>query len=124
MYVKDHCEALYQIFKKGRAGESYNVGSGINLSNIQLTKKLLKLTKKKQIKIGSKVKIKFVKDRPGHDIRYALDINKIKKNLKWRTKRNLAKGLSETLDWYIENKRFFAVFSKKLFFKRIGLKND
>tara|TARA_A100001015_G_C15039730_1_gene738851 strand:+ start:2408 stop:3436 length:1029 start_codon:yes stop_codon:yes gene_type:complete len=121
LYVKDHCEALYQIFKKGKIGESYNVGSGINLSNIQLTKKLLTLTKKKKIKIGSKVKIKFVKDRPGHDIRYALDINKIKKKLKWKTKRNLVKGLSETIDWYIENKRFFTVFSKKLFFKRIGL---
>ena len=121
IHVEDHCEALFMLYLKGKSGESYNVGSGINLSNIQLTKKLLTLTKKKKIKIGSKVKIKFVKDRPGHDIRYALDINKIKKKLKWKTKRNLVKGLSETIDWYIENKRFFTVFSKKLFFKRIGL---
>ena len=121
LHVKDHCEALYKIFKKGKIGESYNVGSGINLSNIQLTKTILKLVKEKQIKIGNNVKIKFVKDRPGHDIRYALNINKIKKNLKWKTSRNLSKGLSETIDWYIENKKFFKVFSKKLFFKRVGL---
>jgi dTDP-glucose 4,6-dehydratase len=121
LHVKDDCEALYKIFKKGKIGESYNVGSGINLSNIQLTKTILKLVKEKQIKIGNNVKIKFVKDRPGHDIRYALNINKIKKNLQWKTSRNLSKGLSETIDWYIENKKFFKVFSKKLFFKRVGL---
>ena len=75
IYVNDHCEALFHIFKKGRIGESYNVGSNINLKNIDLAKKILKIFKMKNFRIGKKVKIKFVKDRPGHDFRYALNNN-------------------------------------------------
>ena len=77
IYVKDHCEALFQLYLKGKRGESYNIGSGKNLRNIDLIKKLLKIIKNKKIKIGKKVKIKFVKDRPGHDFRYALNSKKL-----------------------------------------------
>ena len=82
IFVDDHCEALYQIFKKGKIGESYNVGSNINLKNLNLVKNLLKIFKKKGFKFGKKVKIKFVKDRPGHDFRYSLNSTKIRKKLK------------------------------------------
>ena len=61
IYAEDHCEALYQIFKKGKVGESYNVGSNLNLQNIKLAKLILKIFKTKNYKIGKKVKIKFVK---------------------------------------------------------------
>ena len=71
--------------------------------------------------LGKKVKVKFVEDRPGHDMRYALNCNKIKKKLKWKTKKSFRNGLKETLEWYINNKKFFNYFSKKLFFKRLGL---
>ena len=81
IFVEDHCEALLKIFKKGKIGESYNVGSGINIKNINLIKLLLKIFKQKNFKIGKNVKIKFVKDRPGHDFRYALNSRKISKNL-------------------------------------------
>ena len=77
IHVNDHCEALFMLYLKGKTGESYNVGSGINLSNIELVKKLLKISKSLGIKIGSKTKIIFVKDRPGHDFRYALSSKKI-----------------------------------------------
>ncbi len=69
IYVIDHCEALLKIFFKGKIGESYNVGSNQNISNINLAKKLLKIAKNKSLKINKKVKIIFVTDRPGHDFR-------------------------------------------------------
>ena len=75
IFVLDHCEALYKIFLKGKSGESYNVGSNVNLKNIDLIKKILNGCKKNKILIGKKSKISFIKDRPGHDFRYALDCN-------------------------------------------------
>ena len=72
---------MLSVYKKGKNGESYNIGSGRNLTNIDITKNLISIAKK-YIKIGKKVKIKFVKDRPGHDLRYALNSNKIKKKLR------------------------------------------
>ena len=71
--------------------------------------------------LGNKVKIKFVKDRPGHDLRYALNSKKIYKKLKWKPKINLDKGLSGTFQWYLNNMNFFTSVSKKLYNKRLGL---
>ena len=122
IHVNDHCKALLTIFNKGKIGESYNVGSNINLSNLTLARKLLSLVKKNNFIIGNKVKIKFVKDRPGHDFRYAINSQKIKKTLKWKANINLDEGLSHTFNWYLNNRRFFNSFSKKTFYKRIGLK--
>ena len=84
MHVQDHCEALLLIYLKGKVGESYNIGSSINLKNIDIAKKLLQIGKMKYSKIGKKVKIKFVQDRPGHDFRYALNNKKVLKKLKWK----------------------------------------
>ena len=72
IYVKDHCEALLKVFTKGKIGEFYNIGSNKNLNNLQVSKDLLNVSKT-VCKVGKKVKISFVKDRPGHDIRYALN---------------------------------------------------
>ena len=71
--------------------------------------------------IGNNVKIKLVKDRPGHDFRYALDCKKIYKELKWKSKINLNRGLADTFRWYLNNKDFFTSVSKKLYAKRLGL---
>ena len=122
IFVEDHCRALLTILKRGKKGESYNIGSGFNINNLNLTKLLLNIVKNKKIKIGNKVKIQFVKDRPGHDLRYALNSNKIKKKLKWKPLKNFKSGLNETFIWYYANSKFFKNFSKKLFFKRLGLK--
>ncbi len=122
IHVQDHCEALLLIFLKGNLGQSYNIGSGQNLKNIDIANKLLKIAKKKSAKIGKKVKIKFVKDRPGHDFRYALSNKKVSKKLKWKSKISLDIGLSKTFDWYKINKSFFSKTSKKQFDKRLGLK--
>ena len=121
IHVKDHCEALFTLYLKGKNGESYNVGSGINMNNIDLVKNILKTCNFMKIKIGNKTKIKFVKDRPGHDFRYALDNTKIYKKLKWKSKINFKKGLKDTIIWYLENKNFLNRISKKNYEKRLGL---
>ncbi len=122
IHVHDHCEALFRLYLRGKNGESYNVGSGVNLKNIDLVKKILKLFKSMNFKIGSKVKIKFVQDRPGHDFRYALDNKKIFKELRWKPKISFDKGLKDTVKWYFENKKFLKNISKKNYQKRFGLK--
>ena len=121
IYVKDHCEALFKIFQKGQIGEFYNIGSNFNLNNIEISKTLINISKKK-MNIGKNVKISFVKDRPGHDVRYALNSNKIKKKLKWNAKINFAKGINLTLDWYLKNKVYYKTLSKKDIENRMGNK--
>ena len=122
IHVQDHCEALLKIFLKGKIGESYNVGSNQNIQNIDIAKKLLHILKNNSIIIGDKVKITFVKDRPGHDFRYALDSKKIHRKLKWKSRINLMEGLANTFQWYLNNMGFFTSVSKKLYDKRLGLK--
>ncbi len=121
IYVKDHCEALIKVYQKGKVGEFYNIGSNKNLNNLEVCKKLITVSKK-IINIGKKVKITFVKDRPGHDIRYALNSNKIKKDLGWYPKTNFKKGIKLTFDWYNNNKSYYKSLSKKDIVKRLGKK--
>ena len=121
IYVKDHCEALFKVFLKGKKGSFYNIGSNKNLKNLQVAQKLL-MSSKKIIKLGKKVKIQFIKDRPGHDVRYALNSKKIKKELKWYPKINFSKGLQLTLDWYLQNKAYYKSLSKKDILNRLGKK--
>ena len=121
IYVKDHCEALIKIYLKGKIGNSYNIGSNKNLNNIQVTKSLMNVSKDK-IKLGKKVNILFVKDRPGHDLRYALNSNKIKNKLGWRPKTNFGQGIKYTFNWYYENEKYFNSLSKKDIIKRLGKK--
>ena len=119
LHVKDHCEALFNIFKKGKIGQFYNIGSNKNLNNIQITKILLNIAKD-YISLGPNTKIKFVKDRPGHDIRYALNSNKIKNQLKWKSRISIKNGLKETFLWYLKNKKYFSLLSKKDITNRLG----
>ena len=121
IHVDDHCEALFQIFKYGKIGEFYNIGSNKNLNNLEITKTLLLIAKKK-IKLGSKVKIIFVKDRPGHDLRYAINSNKIKDMLGWKPKIKFYEGLQLTFDWYLKNKMYYKSISKKDILNRFGIK--
>ena len=122
IHVEDHCEALFRLYLKGKNGESYNVGSGVNLQNINLVKKILKICKSMKMKIGNKTKIKYVEDRPGHDFRYALNSKKILKDLKWKPKIKFEEGLKKTIIWYLNNKKFLKNISRKNFEKRLGLK--
>jgi len=121
LHVKDHCMALFKVFEKGKIGEFYNIGSNKNLNNIQITKALIKIAKN-FITIGPKVKIKYITDRPGHDQRYALNSNKIKKKLKWKPQIKFDNGLKETFLWYLNNKKYYSSLAKKDIVKRLGLK--
>ena len=119
IYVKDHCEALIKVFHKGIVGEFYNIGSNKNLNNLEVCKNLIKVSKD-LYSLGKNVKINFVKDRPGHDVRYALNSNKIKEKLKWKPKTNFEKGIKLTFDWYNNNKKYYKSISKKDIIKRLG----
>jgi dTDP-glucose 4,6-dehydratase len=120
IYVKDHCNALIKISNKGIVGENYNIGSGKVLNNIEITKKIIFLFKKKYKDFLFKSYINFVKDRPGHDQRYCLDSTKIRTELKIKIKSNLDKKIEETIDWY-KNRFENNFFKNKNFKNRTGL---
>jgi len=106
LYVLDNCRAIFHVLNYGKAGEIYNIGGGVELKNIDLTNRILKLLGK------DKNLIKFVKDRPGHDKRYALNCLKIKK-LGWRPLRKFNDTLEETVLWYKENTKWWETLKKK-----------
>ena len=121
IYVKDHCNALIKIAENGIIGENYNIGSGVILNNIQIVNKIISSFKKITDSRNIKSKIHFVRDRPGHDLRYCLDSSKIRNKLKWRCKSNFNEKINETIIWYI-NKFKTNYFKNKNFKNRIGLK--
>ena len=106
IYVKDNCEAILKIFLKGKYGENYNIGTGVKLKNIDIVKKIFKIAKKNKIKAEKKSKITFVKDRAGHDIRYAIDATKIEKELNWTPIETFESGIRKTVHWYLDNQEW------------------
>ncbi len=97
IHVLDNCSAILKVLLEGTEGETYNVGGSNEISNIELVKKILKILNKPDSLI------KFVKDRPGHDLRYALDHSKITKKIKWNPKIKFKDGLERTVQWYLDN---------------------
>lgn len=97
IHVDDHNYGVETIIKKGKIGETYCLGGEVEKSNLELTKTILKLMDKDDSSI------KYVKDRPGHDRRYAMDISKIKHELDWSPKKSFEQGMQETIDWYKNN---------------------
>jgi dTDP-glucose 4,6-dehydratase len=121
IYVKDHCDALFNVAQKGIIGENYNIGSGTILNNIQIAKRIISIFKKMDHNQNIISKINLVKDRPGHDFRYCLDSSKIKNKLKWKCESNFDQRINETIIWYI-NKFKNNYFKNKDFKYRKGLK--
>ncbi|MBI4653255.1 dTDP-glucose 4,6-dehydratase [Candidatus Kuenenbacteria bacterium] len=101
IYVDDHNAGVEAIIKKGKIGETYCLGGNSELSNLELTKKILKLMDK-----GEEM-IEYVKDRLGHDLRYAIDFSKAKNELGWESKMNFKDGLRETIEWYKNNQEWW-----------------
>ena len=105
LYVKDHAEAIDLVFHKGKNHETYNIGGFNEWKNIDLVKLLCQqMDEKLKRETGSSEKlITFVKDRPGHDLRYAIDASKINKELGWKPSVTFEEGLNLTIDWYLDN---------------------
>jgi dTDP-glucose 4,6-dehydratase len=105
LYVKDHAIAIDLVFHNGKAGETYNIGGFNEWKNIDLVNLLCRLTDEKLGRPAgtSEQLITYVKDRPGHDRRYAIDATKINSELGWKPKVSFEEGLSETIDWYLDN---------------------
>lgn len=98
LYVEDNCEAIDLVLHKGMAGETYNIAGKTELKNIDVVRKILELLNKPETLIH------FVKDRPGHDLRYSLDTSKIETQLGWKGKVRFEEGIRKTIDWYTQNK--------------------
>jgi len=108
LYVVDHAKAIDLIYHKGRVGETYNIGGDNEWKNIDLIRKLCEIMDRKlDREPGTSEKlITFVKDRAGHDMRYAIDCSKVKNELGWQQEVNFEQGLEKTVDWYLENEEW------------------
>lgn len=110
LYVEDHAEALYLVLNNGKVGETYNIGGFNEKSNIEVVKKICKiLDNKRPNPFGLKSYeelITFVADRPGHDLRYAIDASKIERELGWKPKETFESGIEKTIDWFLNNEKW------------------
>lgn len=103
LHVEDHAKAIDLLFHQGNKGETYNIGGNSEMKNLDLIRMLCKIMDEKLGRSGSEELIEFVKDRPGHDARYAIDISKINSQLGWQPSVDLETGLEKTVDWYLTN---------------------
>jgi len=108
LYVEDHCEAIDLIINEGKIGETYCIGGDCEKRNIDITKKILNYFD------FDDSMIEYVEDRKGHDLRYAIDSTKIKKELGWKQKHNFKEGLKETVEWYKQNEKWWRKFKKTI----------
>lgn len=103
LYVDDHCEAIDVVFHRGKAGETYAIGARSERTNIQVAQFICDYLDQRVAKEGSyRELIRFVEDRPGHDFRYAINPEKIEKQLKWKPKETFETGMRKTIEWYIK----------------------
>lgn len=124
LYVEDHCRALCTVMEKGVAGETYNVGGNCEKQNIEIVKTICSILDEISPKQSGRYKdqIVFVKDRPGHDRRYAIDASKIKRELGWQPKETFESGMRKTVAWYLENKKWVSdIISGKYQCQRLGM---
>jgi dTDP-glucose 4,6-dehydratase len=106
LHVDDHCRGIYAVMVGGKSGEIYNIGGGTELSNSELTKKILRMMSKNDSSI------EYVEDRLGHDFRYSVDTSKISRELEYKPLVNLEEGLQQTIEWYLENESWWKPLKK------------
>ena len=125
LYVEDHCKAINLILQEGAIGDTYNIGGNNEISNINIVESICTiLDKLKPSNSGKSYNqmISFVKDRPGHDFRYAINTTKIKKDLNWEPKETFDSGLTKTIKWYLENENWWKKIQKNIYKQeRIGV---
>ena len=116
LYVLDHCEAIWLVVNHGRIGETYNIGGGNQPTNLEVVQTICiildELFPDSQF-VPHQSLIKFVKDRPGHDRRYAMNIDKIRSELRWQSHETIEDGLRKTVSWYLTNPDWLAAIKKK-----------
>ena len=106
LYVTDHCKAVWKIMKEGTRGETYNIGGQCELSNIDLVKRICDTIDEMVGRSDSQPRrelIAFVKDRPGHDLRYAIDFSKLSEEMDWLPDESFETGIRKTIQWYLDN---------------------
>ena len=125
LFVRDHCSAIFTIMFKGNIGETYNIGGNNEIKNIDIVNIICeKLDKKvpRKNNVSYKELIKFVKDRPGHDFRYAINANKIKNKLGWEPNESFETGIEQTINWYLENQEWWEKIQNNTYNqKRLGV---
>ena len=118
IYVLDHCNALMEVLKNGVPGEMYNIGGNEEKENIEVVNticSILDIKRPRPNKMPYKDLIDFVKDRPGHDMRYAIDCSKIKNELDWLPKENFTSGINKTIEWYLNNQKWLSLSADEKF---------
>jgi dTDP-glucose 4,6-dehydratase len=110
LYVEDHCEAIATVLRRGKPGETYNVGGWNERPNLEIVRTICDLVDEMAPRKGTSRRelVTFVKDRPGHDRRYAMDAGKIERDLGWKPKETLESGLRKTVRWYLDNHNWVA----------------
>ncbi len=123
LYVDDHADALLLVLEKGRNGETYNIGGNSEKRNIDLVESICALMDKLSPQSSAHADlIEYVTDRPGHDLRYAIDASKIEQELGWRPTTSVDEGLSKTVEWYLQNEWWWDGIRKRGFDdKRLGV---
>ena len=125
LYVQDHCDAINLVLQKGIIGETYNVGGNNEIQNIQIVRDICTiLDEVKPAESGNSYHqlITFVKDRPGHDFRYAIDSTKIKQDLGWQPHETFQSGLRKTINWYLDNKDWWIETQENIYQQeRLGI---
>lgn len=128
LYVEDHVDALMKIFQSGKIGETFNVGGNAEKTNLEVVKKICDILDAKLIPGNFSVDsfhqlIQFVEDRPGHDLRYAINSSKIKRDLNWSPQESFETGIEKTISWYLDNAKIFTSQLEDLTSRR-GLKKE
>jgi dTDP-glucose 4,6-dehydratase len=123
LYVDDHARALHQVLLKGRIGEKYNVGGHNERTNLEVVRSICDLLDKQAQKTYShRDLIRFVADRPGHDLRYAIDATKLETELGWRAHDSFETGIAKTVDWYIKNEWWWRPLRESVYAgERLGM---
>ncbi len=126
LYVKDHCDAINAIIRDGTIGESYNIGGNNEIKNIDLVKIIcssLDGLKPRKNNLPYEELITFVRDRPGHDYRYAIDFSKVRKNIGWEPKETFETGINKTIKWYLNHEQWWRQIQSETYNQtRLGLK--
>ena len=110
LYVEDHCDAIYTVLQNGTIGDTYNIGGNNEIQNIQIINTICSIMDELKPRENGETYsqlITYVKDRPGHDFRYAIDASKIKNDLNWVPKENFETGIKKTIHWYLENEQWW-----------------